>query len=436
MVKQLFEHPARPVALDKPVHALGRLIPEPVHDPANPRFLHFARSAWYQLSCTWTRRFIVGAAPLCWYFGVTWYDYQRTRFNFRLQQAEFFRFSLSCIADSPDVRDIYGKNIKLEKATFGSISSGFNPFLKERHIWVGFHGNNADGWVRLGLRRTDFDNSTEKIKEMRVNMENKLKHEMKETIQRVNAVTNPPEEEEEGEGDTPTETPELVLNDGGGSTARQLHSDRNEEHAVKSRLTQQQNQMYISEMRRLYPTLPETFGKNDLEQAIEVKRDKEVEGALFDSTWQMECLSIHPDVPGEVPDFVLYDPDDMYTNQADYLIDTNWISIKKPENSRASKVERKYVSVTPPARVKAITPTEQVEVSEKETPAPSTAELDDVPAAVLADCSVISEGKTDCSETLPAFGDVYVKDSDSHRIDSENVITAGVKLANLTAVES
>ena len=121
-------------------------------------------------------------------------------------------------------------------------------------------------------------------------------------------------------------------------TTQERIAEQVAEKETKDKLSHDENQEYMAEMRRLYPTLPENFGQNDLEQAVALKKDKLLDGQIFNNTWDLLSLSIHPDKAADGQTFVLWDPEKSYVDQADYFIDTAWLSIKKPGFMRASSV--------------------------------------------------------------------------------------------------
>ena len=106
------------------------------------------------------------------------------------------------------------------------------------------------------------------------------------------------------------------------------------EKEIQDQLNREQHEKYMAEMRRLYPTLPENFGHNDVEQAVAIKKDRLLDGKIFSNTWDLLSLSIHPDKAEDGPVYVLWDPDNTYVDQANFWIDTAWLSIKKPESMR------------------------------------------------------------------------------------------------------
>ena len=92
-------------------------------------FLYKAQNVYKQLTLNWGRKLVVGAFPFVAYFSLTFFDYRRTRYNFQLQQADFFKQSIACIANSPEVKETYGSDIKLKRATFWTVASGFVPWV-------------------------------------------------------------------------------------------------------------------------------------------------------------------------------------------------------------------------------------------------------------------------------------------------------------------
>lgn len=368
-------------------------------------FLFKGQNVYRQLTLNWGRKLVVGAFPFIAYFSVTFFDYRRTRYNFQLQQADFFKQSVACIANSPEVKEAFGTDIKLKRASYWTLASGFVPWIKERHVWLGFSSLRRDGWIRMGLRRTDFILDKESARLISSDIESGLKKDLQISLAKAKEVgesegTNHEEvssdevrettnltvessetatetttelvlkETVENEANELNESPSIkedtILKDSEKEVSQENNSDQNlssdesepsgswkEDHSLttqeriaeqvaeketKDKLSHDQSQEYMAEMRRLYPTLPENFGQNDLEQAVALKKDKLLDGQIFNNTWDLLSLSIHPDKAGDGQTFVLWDPEKSYVDQADYFIDTAWLSIKKPGFMRASSV--------------------------------------------------------------------------------------------------
>ena len=115
-------------ARPKPLEYIPQEKPK-VPKTASEWFLFKAQNVYRQLTLTWGRKLVVGAFPFIAYFSLTYLDYRRTRYNFQLQQAEFFKQSVACIANSLEVKEAYGSDMKLKRATFWTVTSGFVPWV-------------------------------------------------------------------------------------------------------------------------------------------------------------------------------------------------------------------------------------------------------------------------------------------------------------------
>ncbi|KAL5254913.1 hypothetical protein ACHWQZ_G014381 [Mnemiopsis leidyi] len=354
-------------------------------------FLFKAQNVYRQLTLNWGRKLVVGAFPFIAYFSLTFFDYRRTRYNFQLQQADFFKQSVACIANSPEVKEAYGADMKLKRATFWTVTSGFVPWITERHVWLGFSGQKRDGWIRMGLRRTDFVLDKEVVKLISNDIEQGLKRDLQQSLAVAkgeevsdnvssknesvgeSSVTSKdtedpmvePEASVEYEVEQSTvdgefesessekETSDMVDHDESNKTesikersltTKERIEQQVAEKEIQDQLNQEQHDRYMAEMRRLYPTLPENFGQNDVEQAVAIKKDRLLDGKIFSNTWDLLSLSIHPEKAEDGPVYVLWDPDDTYVDQANFWIDTAWLSIKKPESMRTAVAARNPAS--------------------------------------------------------------------------------------------
>ena len=262
-------------------------------------------------------------------------------------------------------------------------------------MWLGFSGQHRDGWIRMGLRRTDFVLDKEAVKLISSDIEQGLKKDMQSSLMAAKGETEPDnandreestnevssdslieavpkdsvasdtnnlespltEENEAVHGDYKEETTEEINSEQSKVSGERDHSlstkDRIEqqlaEKETKDKLSRAQHEKYMAEMRRLYPTLPEHFGQNDIEQAVAIKKDRMIDGQVFNNTWDLLSLSIHPDNARDGQVYVLWDPENTYVDQADYWIHTAWLSLKKPESMRTSSVAVVHLDHSSPA---------------------------------------------------------------------------------------
>ena len=120
----------RPHPLPRPP-VLNHIPDEKLKNPTNryERILFFGQKVYRQLTLTRTRMLVVGAFPFVAYISTSFIEYQRRRYEYRLQQSTFFKNSIAAIANSKEIRDTYGNNIKLKRASFWTVSSGFVPWV-------------------------------------------------------------------------------------------------------------------------------------------------------------------------------------------------------------------------------------------------------------------------------------------------------------------
>ena len=124
-------------------------------------------------------------------------------------------------------------------------------------------------------------------------------------------------------------------------TAREIMAQKLLAKEVRDKSHADHSKQYLEKVRSLYPQLSDNFSQNDLEQAIALRKDRELMGQAFDKTWDLLSLSIHPDSKSkDVPVYVLYDPENSYVDQGDYVFDSNFLSVKRKEAKQTELVKR------------------------------------------------------------------------------------------------
>ena len=231
----------------------------------------------------------------------------------------------------------------------------------------------------MGLRRTDFKLNKAVYKTLEHQIDNELTHTLKEIMGRANETSDVTPEGETSQDETISpskddlidstgqdvkasssdgtgENTEAINQEPGGNnaskagdtdkkvedmTSREIIERQLLAKEVKDKINLDQSKEYLKKVQTLYPQLSKDFSQNDLEQAIALRKDRVLRGKAFDKTWDLLSLSIHPNSSTDgVPVYVLYDPEDSYTDQGDYVFDSSFISIKRREAKQTEVIKR------------------------------------------------------------------------------------------------